>query len=236
MLIPDKTILDEYLSVNADLEYEAISPELKRSDNLFILDPLYGIGQEFYNEITQVAAPNTQQAKVLDLLRSATADYAYTIWARMHSVNNSNSGITVTRNENSAPVSDAKLEGIIAERKRSAYRFLELVLEYLEKNADTFSTWKNSSAFTIRKELFVSSVSIFERYCFINQSRMVYMQLKPYLLQAEVEMVKPELGEDLYTLIKAEYQAGTLKSVHLPLVEYAQRITANYAMGLDKKD
>lgn len=231
MLIEDKEALDRYMSVNADLDYELVRPELKRADDLFILDPLFGIGGPLYDELISLDTESAAQKKLLDLLRAATSDFAYSTWARMHSVNNSNSGVTVTRNEHSAPVSDAKLEGIIAERKKTAFRFLELALRFLENNADDFETWKNSRAYTIRKELLISSVDEFDRYAYIDRSRITFMKLRHLR-----ELIRPELGDDLYTLVKAEKQKNELKAVHVPVVEFAQTVLANYACGMYKKD
>ncbi|UZR93138.1 DUF6712 family protein [Chondrinema litorale] len=236
MLIKDKEMLQEYLEVNGDLKFDSIKKDLKKADQLLLLDPLFGIGDEFYAELDAIETPEGKEVKLLELLRQSVADYAYSLWARMHAVQNSNSGIAVVRTDRTAPVSDAKLEGIIADKLKSSHQFMELALKYLEKNADDFEAWKNSSAYTIRKELFISSVDEFDRFCYIERSRIIFMKLRHLILQGEDELIKPELGDDLYNVIKAEYQADNLKAVHLPVVEKIQRTLANYALGKHKKD
>ncbi len=240
MLIEDVNTLDQYLKVNGSLSFELLEPYLRESDDLFILDPIGGIGLPLYESLVEAASPDEKQTKLLGYLRTATAAYAFTLLAHQHSVNISDAGITVTRTDNEAPASDAKVDLLIAKRTEIANRYLERALEYLEQERahPAFAVWVNSEAFTIRKELLISSVVEFERYYFIDRSRRTFMKLRPLILQGESALIRPELGAEFYDYLKADYQQNGFQSMESNLqtiFPYVQRALANYAIAKYKE-
>jgi len=108
---------------------------------------------------------------------------------------------------------------------RNAHQRLEEAMLFLENNADNYPDWKNSDAYTYRKELFIPSATILDEYLPCNRcARLVYQRLRQLIEKAEVRYLRPVMGETFFQEIKS-YVASTdsMDADHLELLGYIRR-------------
>lgn len=232
MLINDQATLEKFMPVKTGIAFELFEEYLFAADTLFVLDSTIGIGRPLY-EVMIASELTDNPGEVQKLLRHATACYAYTLWAPEHAVNHDEMGITVSTGENVAPVSDSKLQRLIETRHKLAYSYLEKAYELMEEKRSDFTDWTGSGSYVLRKKILVSSVKEFEEYYHIDTSRVRFNRYRSGLAAAEREKIAPELGEQMYLLLKAEYQAGSLTEKHQRLLPAIQACAVHYALYME---
>ena len=136
--------------------YPQLKPTIKKVEELFIWDSL---GEEFLNELKEVAVPSDHQKKVIDLLKSAIAHFTIHKIVGTLSIKVTENGLTVLLNdagdqpykgERIAP--DNLLTMTRDEALRDGNKYMKKVRSYLRDNKGeaVFNTYIQSKYFTER--------------------------------------------------------------------------------------
>jgi len=88
--------------------------------------------------------------------------------------------------------------------KNEGYNGLDAVLQFLEKNIDKYPVFKGSDEYKRLRTGFVKNASVFSDIWGINNSRLVFLRMKPFLDSADRFTLKPLLGAALYAKVVAE--------------------------------
>ncbi len=79
----------------------------------------------------------------------------------------------------------------------------------MEAHIDLFPEYTRSREYTVRRTAIVPSAAEVERYYAIGSSRLVFLRLRPHLLQVELGEVVSTLGTRLYTHLKVSLEKPT---------------------------
>ncbi|NME67210.1 DUF6712 family protein [Flammeovirga aprica] len=221
----------DYIDVNAEIHFDTLERFVKKATHEFLLDSIFGIGNELYNELTALVTPSDKEQELIDLICTALGDYTMMCFITKHSVQVSGAGVVVVKSENTAPASDKKIEKLEKEYYQGAFTFLEKVFVFLEENKSDFDTWVMSDSYTIRNELFVSSVLEFKKIISEVKTRVYYMKLRAYLAQAETTLLRSELGTELIVTLKDQVIAKNVEEKYQYIVEQIKVATANHAFA-----
>ncbi len=206
MLIKDIVQLKAaYGGIQQTMNFTTWSPFINEAELFFIIP---AIGEELYAQldilITNNTSLNAKQTRLVSFLRIALAGYAdFLGWFRMTS-STGDAGKVVLTPPNTQPTGKWYSAAGRKDAVNRADKALESALVYLEQNKDDFTTWKNSSACTLKDKEFISSASELTKYFpQVNKSRRVFLLLRDYLILAQNYLVQ--------VIGKAQYNAWILK-------------------------
>lgn len=110
-----------------------------------------------------------------------------------------------------------------------ASRRLDRLIGYLEKNYDSYSDWYNSEAYSKAKDLFFNSGTELSTYMPATSSRVVYLQLRPAIREAERRYILPELKQPFFDELKA-----AIKDLSTPLTADQEEVIDHIRWALIK--
>lgn len=93
--------------------------------------------------------------------------------------------------------------------KNKGFNALDRMIEFLNKNQDTFPDFKNSPACTLRTKSIVQSAAEVDKWHFINRSHLIFLRLLPIFKVIEDTVLQPHIGSRLYTQLQSALQKGT---------------------------
>ncbi|MEA5459105.1 DUF6712 family protein [Arcicella sp. LKC2W] len=142
-------------------------------------------------------------------------NYAGAIYADKGLVNLSADGIFENSDANSKPVRLEVLQNFKNACLKSANNKVDLLLKYLEKNATKivpkkFEIWMDSEAYTVFTKLPIRTLTDFQQYLYIHNSRAAFLALKPYLQTALDTDIQP-----LLTRVQALINSQEVEKVSL---------------------
>jgi hypothetical protein len=217
-----------YAAIHKAMSFDSLTPYIDAAEIEYI-KPL--LGDALYAAL--VASYNgTIASPYIALLPYVQRPLAYyTIYNALPFLNATISDMGVqeqqSREGTSTPARQWAYEQLRRENIRNADLFAEDLLAFLEANKSTYTTWATDTTKT--KALFVDNSTTLGRMIGQHSSRRLYLAIKPYLLQAEEQMIVPATGQDLYDDFKTKHAAGTLSAT---VIKHCQRIAAYYAMYL----
>lgn len=206
-----------------NFEFDTIKPYLKQADRRYITPY---IGNAMFTEITETAPTEGNAKAVFDLLAEAEANLGYFRYTPLGSVHVTDSGIMVSENQNAKNAEWWKVRDLKRSFLDTGFEAIDDALRIMEENESEFTAWKASSGYTIFKELFTTKTDDFQRWYNIMRSRRVFVALRPFLLQAQIQYLLPFLGTETAALIKT---AST--TVLKQALDYAQAAQVNYAVA-----
>jgi len=129
--------------------------------------------------------------------------------------------------ENEKPAFEWMLERDDAATLRKANKNIDRLIAFLEEHEDSISEWKNSEAQQTARSLFINTAKQFNEYYPIDNSRMFYIKILPFIKEAERVSVKPVITPDLFDEIKNEIKSDNLSTTNTDILEYIR-----YALSL----
>jgi hypothetical protein len=163
------------------------------------------ISQQFFDVVVEAYEEDPEDeywAPYFEAFQRAMAYFMLYLYIPEGALNISDNGITVFRNENQAPASDAKLEALRSEFLTSGFVALETLLEFLEENKgdSEIEEW-TENAYAKYKELFINTSVDFKNYINIS-GRRTFIAITPQIKNIERKVIKGALGSALYETIK----------------------------------
>lgn len=209
-LVLDTTFQNHYSGINRSMAWDELTPGIRQATERYILD---FVGSELYDDLAAKyqagTALTTAQAKTLELLQDAVANYAiYHILPEKRSILESMGVVENTPQGGSTPASYP----IYKEKRRAALDngdlFLDRLLSYLEAQVAAsvayFDLWKNSTAYSVKTCDFFRHTAELDEYLNIQNSRRSFISLVRYMKQVEEDVIKPILCDNLYALVLAD--------------------------------
>ena len=153
-----KTIeeIKEYLAVNLSSDINSLLPYIKRAEQKFIVPVLsqdqYDDLKDWYNQgsgsSTGSDLTEQQYEDLLEKVQAALANLAYLLYIPIGNLQISDGGFHVTETTNKKIASQYRIDEIKESFREAGYEGIDVLLEFLEKNADTYTEWMSSSAYT----------------------------------------------------------------------------------------
>lgn len=240
MFFKDTVDLKKYVSVNASMSITEMTIFLGDVDRTITKKHL---GTSFFNEIQAAynasistptaTAPNAKQAALIELLKSATANFAIAKWIPSGQLSIDSSGIRIANTETYKTAFQWQIKELERSVNEVGFNALEEALDYLEANIDDFTTYKNSNEFKENNVLFLrSSVEMSKYYSAFNNSRFNYLKIRSIIRKTEDFEIKSILLPDLYADYKTKLQNGeTLGANAKALVELAKPAIAHLSIA-----
>ena len=191
------------------------------------------IGQEMYNNYNDIINDNGNQNKPLDKLFDDERDQRafifiglalanYALFEAFPFLNTALGDMGVaqlsSKEGTTNPASQWRYESRRWAHLSNGDRFIDQLLAFLEVNADYFTAWKNSSAYTISKDLFIADSFTLSNYIGTNNSRRAFLALRSHIRMAEKKYIIPAIGQDLFDQLKSQIITGDVSEDNTTLI------------------
>lgn len=200
MLINNEVDLKEILGgVQQTITWETMGPFVKQAELEFIVP---AIGEAFYDELIDTVNPSGLEEKLIDRLSIAVANYALA-GALPQLVTVIGDAGAAMNNQGGAMMTKWMFVELKNGSMAKADKALEAALVWLEKNQDSFTTWKNSETCTISKSLLINDATeLSEFFPSANGSRRLYLSMREYLKRVEKFDLPQRISEEFLTVLK----------------------------------
>lgn len=231
--------IKQYLAVNVSSKFDSLLPYIERAELKYIKPTL---GADQYNALVSwvdQSGSGSASASVSDedyeallvKVRRALANLAYYLYIPIGQVQISDSGIRIASTENLKTAFQWQVDKIEQSFLDAGYESLEDMLEFLEENKDTYTTWAESDAYTEFKELFISTARVFNQYFNISASRRTFVALQATMRKVEDFYIKATLGNTLFAEIKTQILSGEIDDDNESYLEKIRPAVANLTIS-----
>jgi len=213
MIINSIEQLKETAKINASAELEVFQPFLREARDVFLVRYL---GEELV-EVLENLEPRTKNQEpredasaslsdrteklsvLLDKTRQCLGAMALWLGNAELSVRIGDSGFTVEKRDNFVPATDTKIAQVKETLERRAFNYLDLILEYLEKNSADFPEWKDSRFYTLRGGNYVVSATQFQDDGLVDiaYSRLAFESFRSAMSMIEARFIEKLIGRPL---------------------------------------
>lgn len=210
ILFSDANDFQKYVQVNRG--FDLLSFEMY-IENTFKKDILPLVSQAQFDE----SKTHTTGAHVLliEYMKQATANLSAVKFINILRVQIDTTGISYSGVKEKQASKEDKAD-VRTQLVETAYEAIDLMLQHLEDNSSLFAQWAASSAFTQYNNCFIRNADEAE---FINSSRSMFLELKPYLKVTQNIVIKKALTRPLYEDLMTRMRAKTLSGIKLELVQ-----------------
>lgn len=212
LLINNLKDFEKYILVDSDFDDERLLIFSKKAErkikNL--------IGKEQY----EVFLNMTTEDEVKDLLCSAVAQLGLLLAMPAINIRIATSGVFTSDSSNTKDPEWWKVRDLHNNLREDAFSCIDEALKEMELNPATYDKFIKSDNYTVIKELIVTNASDFNRYFNINNSRLTYLGLTPFIRECIDEYVRGWLGNclnDIPATIKGKELLELLKKALVAL-------------------
>lgn len=233
--IKDTEFKKFFPAINRGTEWCTIEPFVQQAEDNEIIP---AIGLDFYNILNDEyqangTIANDTKAYTFRLLRTALAYFAMYKSLPQLTLRIGDAGTNENTTDGTAPVRQWVYNGSRWEIVKTAYLYLDMALEHMEKQVKAENTdydaFKDSDAYTVSIELLIANAREFQQYYNIKTSRRAYTALRPYIRKAEELKLKDVLYE-LYDEIKEQIADDSLSDENTALLPDIKRLLAEYTL------
>lgn len=222
-MIKDIETLKKYVKVNTSLPFEVISPFINYTYSTILKEYL---GSELLARLKDETNDTTEPLN--ELIDACVAPFSLMFGVSELSVRMSDSGFTVdSKPDNYVPASDKKIEVLRNDLRQRGYSLLAKVIEFLEKEIDTFSEWKTSYYYQRQNKNFIRSARQFQDIgsVNINYDIFVFDSLLPTMTLIEERFICERMGDELFERLREKADIVETLEEKL-LVRYVCRFVA----------
>lgn len=211
--------------ISKNYTWEDLVPYILKAEIKYIVP---AIGQEFYDELVaaKAATPTPEQTKAIEKLQFPIAYFAMLEGYPIFAIQIGNAGIGQGTSQTTQPQAQWQAFQILSSFADDGERFLDIALEYLEKNISDYSTYADSEEYTIAKELFVNTAKDLSRYVPMFNSRRAFQALRPYMRLVQTDTIPTTIGQDLYDYLLEKIKDSAATDLELKLIEKIGRVVA----------
>ncbi len=228
MLVTTIEQIKKFLPVTASFEMEDIEPFIQAAEDD---DLIHYLGDELFasldKAVTQNELDENQEALLNKILRPLI-NIAYYNYIPFGNVTIGKGHISVATNDGIAIASQWRIDELQNTCLNGYFKGIEQMLIYLEKKKDIFTTWADSEAFTEFAGWFIKTASEFDEHFKINNSRMIFLQMKGIMKAMELDHIRTVTGRDLFDDIKGAIIAGNVSDKLEALLEFIRPCVANF--------
>lgn len=196
--------ITDYISVSSAMTYERVSGPLLNAFEMFIRpligDPLSETLIIQYGNVT----PSELDLKFIRLAQRANALLAF--WYNFNELQYfiGTTGAKQQESENTKGLYKYQEQDLKEGWKTKGFKALDDILVFLEENIETYPEYKTSPNYTKSLASIIRNTSEVSQYYEINNSRLIFLRLRPHFRIVEDTIIAPRLGSDLYTVFKEE--------------------------------
>lgn len=222
MIITSIDQLKEHVPVSIHLTFGNISPYIKDAEESILIPHL---GEELYTNVTgQVTSGNVLEEIDQELLKKmqlVISRFALSYYIPHAEVTIGDDGITtVGKSENRTAAYDRQVTRLQESTIRQAWDALDRLMGFLEKNADSFPSYKDSEAYIRFQRGLIRDTKTFNDIYYIANSRLTFQAIHPELMNVEEDRLIPLITKEKYDVIHA---GGTLDDNYSRLLSYARK-------------
>jgi hypothetical protein len=196
-------------------------------DNRII--PAIGLAQ-FDDIVANKSA--TAYLRAVHLVQAAIVGFMIADYTDNGSVTINSVGVMVSRSEKTAPASDKKLMQLRKSNLRKGYASLEMLINFLEDNIETFLDYKVSDAHKKNRSLFINQTLEFQDAGIqLNDNYQLYKSIRVHQANAEETFICPTLGKTISELLYSKILANTLTADQKTLIKKIQKPLAAFTMA-----
>jgi hypothetical protein len=204
--------IKKYISASAATSKEKLWSHIEAAERKFILPILgratYDDLQLFFNNRKQWTSGSgddvAKTTELLKLIQLAEINLAYFIGFDLINARISDQGFQRAETEKFKGLYKYQEENVREYFKNTGFNGLDDILQYLEDNMEYFPEWEDSDAYTLRKTSFIGDTKSFNKICDINNSRLIFLRLQPFIQQVLDIDIKVLLGNTIWTALTVE--------------------------------
>ncbi|WP_417365906.1 DUF6712 family protein [Flavobacterium beibuense] len=220
-LIESLETLRLYVETSPHIDFEKVLPFKKRAERKYIKKLIGGAQLEAL--IAYQGAGEDNLSKVKDLLTEALACYTIVSYLTPGSTSVTGAGILKNNNDDSSQAEWYEIRDLKREYFFAANEAIDEALELMEKNTSDFQAWTESDNYTLFNDCVVKKTGDFNSGFFINNNRLVFLALKPYMKEVEEQYLIPLLGNCYSEIINTSTD---------PIKKRAQELARNAVIAL----
>lgn len=209
-------------AVNSDLVFSAIQSFVDDAENNHIIP---AIGSAFY-DVLRGDGLSEKQARALKLLQKATANFAIHYYVAFGSVQISEQGIMVKKDNTNLPASDKKVYQLRMQSRADGYKALESAINYLEDNRADFAQYISSTAHQNNRALYTNTTAEFSAGYELHDNAEVFYRLRGTIKTVEENEIDTLLGSTLSTALRQAILDNSTTSAHIKLIAKIAKASA----------
>lgn len=210
--------IKEYITVDISSDFDTIYPYVPQAE----VELKKIIGEAVYKDLLTVVHDGNDDENLKELLeyvREPLAYFTYFISVDFMMVNVGDTGLTVTSSNSVVPASDKKIEIFRNALQKSANSGLELLLNYLENNSESFPKWKLSNAYSYNKLFFINNATELNLAIYKEVTRLDFLNLKPHLFKSEESEIAPAICRNLFDELKLQIKEQNISAPNKLLLD-----------------
>lgn len=192
-IIKDVASLKEILGgIQKDMSEKVWMPFVRQGEKRFILKE---IGEDFYDELTEITNPTGVNQKLIDKLKDASAHYASMSSNISIILSTGDIGLMQNKSANSVPITKWQYVVKVKEDRAKADAALEDALKFLQKNKASFETYLESEEYKATQNLLIPTANALTNYLpVVDNSQIFYSRLTKYIAKQQQYWIKPLVG------------------------------------------
>lgn len=220
-----------YISVAASTGFDSLEAPLRNAFEIYIRkllgNALTGKLIEYYASDT----PTDKQKRFISLAQAANAFLAF--WSEYDEMQLLIDDSGSHRQESDGQKTPFKYQeqALRSAWKTKGFNALDELLLFLEENAEDFPEFASSPNFTVSKAEIVRTTSEVNGYYWINNSRIIYLRLKPHLKIVTETIIAPRLGTIYDDMITALTGSGQVDQKYTKLRTKLVPVVVFYAIA-----
>jgi hypothetical protein len=237
-LVKDIEELQKHISVESSTEMDSVTPLIDEAEEQYIVP---AIGITLYETLLQRVEDDdatADQEKLLTKILKALAPLSYFVGLAEANTRISDLGLHTASTNDKERLMKWQFDNLSISLNRRGMMALDRLYVYLETktNADWYTTWTASDAYTAHKDLLVNTAVIFNRYVELQSNRWFFIQLRPWLRAAEKNMIAPAISIAFYDVIKTAWKNNTTSAEQKTAIAKMQECISYMAYSLALKD
>lgn len=230
------TEMRQYVSVAASTTFETLEAPLRNAFEKYIRrllgDTLTAKLIEYYGAETTTE----KQSRFVALAQAANAFLAF--WSEYDEMQLQIDDSGSHRQESDGQKTPYKYQEqqLRASWRNKGFNAMDDMLEFLEKNDTDFPDFKTSENYTVSKKEIVRTTKELHDVYWINNSRILFLRLKPHLKIITDTIIAPRLGDVYDDMIAAFTGTGTVDEKYTKLREKLIPVVVFYAVSRALKE
>lgn len=232
--------IKKYLPVTVVVSFGTIKPFIDIAEMAY-LKPL--IGSELYAKLQTFytnqssgstsgdADVNEAYTELLKLSQRAIINLAYYRGFSTLNTTITDDGFQRAESDRYKTLYKYQEDEIKAQFKTDGFNTLDDILQHLEDNLEYYPEFEESENYLEVKEMLIPSTKVFDKYYNIGKSRLVFLKLQQFIMQAEDFEIKKTLGASLYAYVKAEIIKDEPEEKATNLLTYIRKALAYFAVA-----
>jgi len=211
--------------LNASVSLDLLKPYLSDSEVQFIRP---AVGREFLIELgTKLDSTDESWKNAVSLVRKPLILYGLYLAIDELGVSLSGQGVQVAASPTNTPAPQFKVMNSKQNLMSRANSALDDLLEMLEWNKTTFTSYKGADP-----DLFIRNASDFSKYVDIRGSRRVFLAMVPIIRSIERKFIQPIVSDGLFDKLKSALEESIdLSADYKSLIELIKPALAHLSMA-----